>query len=85
MINKLMSFNEAVEQLKKGERLMRQGWTGDNTWLIYIESDAYDLKAWKHFNATEQLPFIAIKTSDNKIAPWSEDQTDVSASDWQTM
>lgn len=80
-----MDFGGAIKALKDGERLMRQGWNGKNMWLIYIEADQYELKAWKYFNATEQLPFIAMKTADNKIVPWLASQTDVLADDWQLI
>ena len=75
-------FGSAIYLLQKGERVMRAGWNGKNMWLIYIEADQYELKAWKHFNATEQLPFIALKTADNKIVPWTISQSDALATDW---
>ena len=31
---------------------------------------------------TEQLPFIALKTADNKIVPWTISQSDALATDW---
>lgn len=75
-------FGSAIYLMQKGERVMRAGWNGKNMWLIYIEADQYELKAWKYFNATEQLPFIALKTADNKIVPWTISQSDALATDW---
>lgn len=75
-------FGLATHLMQKGERVMRAGWNGKNMWLIYIEADQYELKAWKYFNATEQLPFIALKTADNNIVPWTISQSDALATDW---
>ena len=77
-----LSFGAAIEALERGERVIRAGWNGKNMWLILIEADQCELKAWKYFNATEQLPFIAMKTADNKIVPWLASQTDMLAKDW---
>ena len=78
----LFDFGSATYLLEQGERVMRAGWNGKNMWLILIEADQYELKAWKYFNATEQLPFIAMKTADNKIVPWLASQTDMLCKDW---
>ena len=78
----LIDFGSAIHLMQLGERVMREGWNGKNMWLILINADDYELKAWKYFNATEQLPFIALKTADNKIVPWTISQTDALATDW---
>ena len=79
----LVDFGTALHLMQLGERVMREGWNGKNMWLIYVEADQYELKAWKYFNATEQLPFIALKTADNNIVPWTISQADALATDWQ--
>ncbi|HDV0042996.1 TPA: DUF2829 domain-containing protein, partial [Klebsiella pneumoniae] len=33
----------------------------------------------------EQLPYIAMKTADEKLVPWLASQTDVLAEDWQIV
>ncbi|WP_400183919.1 DUF2829 domain-containing protein, partial [Klebsiella pneumoniae] len=35
--------------------------------------------------APEQLPYIAMKTADEKLVPWLASQTDVLAEDWQIV
>ncbi|SAU10303.1 DUF2829 domain-containing protein [Klebsiella pneumoniae] len=35
--------------------------------------------------APEQLPYIAMKTADDKLVPWLASQTDVLAEDWQIV
>lgn len=77
-----LSYGAAIEALERGERVMRAGWNGKNMWVILINANEWSLEAYKYFNATEQLPFIAMKTADNKIVPWLASQTDMLAKDW---
>ncbi|MDS1356974.1 DUF2829 domain-containing protein, partial [Klebsiella pneumoniae] len=35
--------------------------------------------------APEQLPYIAMKTADDKLVPWLASQTDVLAEDWNIV
>ena len=79
-----MTFGEVIEAMKAGQRVTRAGWNG-KMWLRYI-----DLYADREFRVTEHepctgtwLPFIVMKTVDNKLVPWLASQTDVLAEDWQ--
>lgn len=76
-----MDFSDAIKLLKADERITRPVW-GDNTWLILIHANEYELEAYKYFNATDGLSFIAIKTADNKITPWTPSHADLLAEDW---
>lgn len=39
----------------------------------------YDIKR----SELEELPFIMMKTADNKLVPWLASQTDILAEDWE--
>lgn len=78
-------FGTAVEALKQGARVAREGWNGKGMWLIYIGGNEYDVDAPLRFNTTELSPYIAMKTADNKLVPWLASQTDVLAEDWQIV
>lgn len=76
------TFGEALEALKRGERMCRAGWNGKG---IYIELQVPD----EHSKMT--LPYIYIVTtglqSDNPdaprgVVPWLASQTDLLAEDW---
>lgn len=76
------TFGEALEALKRGERMRRAGWNGKG---IYIELQKPD----EHSKMT--LPYIYIVTtglqSDNPnaprgVVPWLASQTDLLAEDW---
>lgn len=84
-VTKGVSFGHAVELLKAGHRVAREGWNGKGMWLIYIGGNEYDVDAPLRFNTTELAPYIAMKTADNKLVPWLASQTDVLAEDWQIV
>jgi hypothetical protein len=79
-----MNFGDAITLLKQGKRVARTGWNGKGMWLRYV-----DLYSDKEFKVREidpcvgtWLPFIVMKTADNKLVPWFASQTDVLANDW---
>lgn len=81
---KEQSFSSALDALKNGKRITREGWNGRNMWLRY-----YDPYADKEFPITEHepcegtpLPWIGMKTADRKFVPWLASQTDLLSNDW---
>ena len=91
------SFGHAVELLKGGHRVAREGWNGKGMWLTMVHPDddanvpprpAYAVYAVAGIvdDATNGcLPWIGMKTADNKFVPWLASQTDVLAEDWQIV
>lgn len=77
----LFSFGEAVKYLKRGLKVARKGWNGKGMWLMlfltpptsafFVDGVTYGF-----------LPYIQMKTVDNKMVPWLASQTDVLAEDW---
>lgn len=75
-----MNIGEAVALLKSGHRVARQGWNGRDMWLIGIDQRRWvvlDVKSYSGY-----LPFIAMKTADNRLVPWLCSQGDLLAEDW---
>jgi len=68
-----LTFSEALEQLKQGKKVARQGWNGKGMWLNLQVPDA-------HSKMT--LPYIYMKTADNQQVPWLASQTDLLCEDW---
>jgi hypothetical protein len=68
-----MTFGEAIEALKAGERVTREGWNGKDMWLALQVPD-------EHSKMT--LPYIYMKTAQGDLVPWLASQTDMLASDW---
>ena len=80
-----MTFGLAIEALKKDQRVARAGWNGKGMWLEYIEPKYYDIFSFTEANNYPLLPFIAMKTADNKFVPWVASQTDILAEDWKVV
>lgn len=86
-----LTFSQALEALKASGRdktiptvrVCRSGWNGKGMWLSLC--DPYNNKQFtlieKEIEGTF-LPWIGMKTADNKYVPWLASQTDILAEDW---
>lgn len=72
-----MNFGQAIEALKKGKKVARKGWNGKGMWLRLIIPEKSDIDM-----GLENLPYIEMKTADNKLVPWLASQTDMLSEDW---
>lgn len=87
----VMHFGHAIKVLKEGKKVARTGWNGKGMYLFFIGTDTgvRGTGGWTYTNGVNDnmglLPFIAMKTADNKVVPWLASQTDVLANDWQTV
>lgn len=81
-----MNFGQALELLKKGKKVARQGWNGKGMFLYYVPANSYPASteiAKEEFGATvEYGAYIAMKTAQGNVVPWLASQTDVLANDW---
>lgn len=86
----------AVAALKAGHRVRRAGWNGKGMWLSltpgnFVEADKFWSPANREFakqrvdNHAEVLPYVTMKTADDKIVPWLCSQTDLLADDWEVL
>ena len=89
------TFGRALDALKEGKKVAREGWNGKGMWLVLMKDEqSHTFKSGDHGwsvyplphreNDTPEglLPFIAMKTADNKLVPWLASQTDVLNEDW---
>ena len=68
-----LSFSKILVCIKQGKKVYREGWNGKNMW-IHLQVPDIDSKM--------SLPYIYLKTEDNKLVPWLASQTDLLAEDW---
>lgn len=89
-----LSFGDAVAALKEGLRVERAGWNGKGMWLVLVHPDddanvppqpTYGVAGIVDDATNGCLPWIGMKTADNKFVPWLASQTDVLAEDWQIV
>ncbi len=81
------NFGVALEAIKQGNKIAREGWNGKGMFLFYNNGrlNTISYKAVSEGiieNGLEVAPFILMKTADNKLVPWLASQTDVLAEDW---
>ena len=77
-----MGIGNMIDKLRGGLRCQRAGWNGKGMFLFLINQWTYtDGKQDNYPN----MPFIAMKTADEKVVPWLASQTDILAQDWQTV
>jgi hypothetical protein len=68
-----MDIGSAVDYMRNGEKLSRKGWNGKHMWLALQVPDEHSKMS---------LPYVYMKTVDNKLVPWLCSQTDLLADDW---
>ena len=77
-----LTFGLAIEALKLGKRVARAGWNGKGMYLALIPGGYAEHPNVNGGMEIEALPWIGMKTADNKFVPWVASQTDVLAEDW---
>ena len=90
-----LNFSQALDLLKSGNAVRRRDWRGKRMWISYgkgnqaLEAEKFwnpHTKAFAEDNGgfAEVLPYIIMKTEDNKIQMgWAPSQADILADDWE--
>jgi hypothetical protein len=79
-----LSFGMAIEALKSGLQVARVGWNGKGMFLDLFRPEG-TMQVMDNGDAYPELPWIGMKTADNKFVPWLASQTDMLADDWVTV
>lgn len=66
-------LEKALDRLRDGRQLRRQGWNGKGMWIALQEPDE---------GSKMTLPYIYMRTADGNLVPWIASQTDLLAKDW---
>lgn len=85
----LKDFGWAIQQLKAGNRVCREGWNGKGMWLVLIRPGGIE-RFPAHYglcgNSMLVQPCIGMKTAQNTMLPgWLASQTDMLAEDWMIV
>jgi Protein of unknown function (DUF2829) len=89
-----VNFGQALDGLKLGSHIARDGWNGRGMWLAYqpgypdgIPINANTSKATRLPVGTvcKFLPYIMMRTVDGSFVPWLASQTDILADDWNIL
>ena len=85
-MEKDMNFGQAIEALKSGERVAREGWNGKGMWLSLVRRGDWEPNDCTYIDEyIVTAPFIAMKTADDNYVPWLASQTDMLAEDWAVV
>ena len=81
------SFGRAVDLLKQGQRVARNGWNGKGMFLLLVKGASVTEPINDCYGDPQEvglpvLDAIYMKTADNKLVPWLASQTDVLSEDW---
>lgn len=68
-----MTFAQALEALKRGKKVRRDGWNGKGMWLALQVPDEHSKMG---------LPYIYMSTAQGKLVPWVCSHTDMLSDDW---
>lgn len=66
----------AIKEMWDGQKVQRAGWNGKNMYLALQMPDV-------HSKMT--LPYVYMFTAQGDLVPWLCSQTDLLATDWQTV
>jgi hypothetical protein len=84
----LMNFGQALEALKRGERVTRLGWNGAGMFLYLVQGSTFPvnrpplLGMYTEGTMMTYRAHIDMKTADGSCVPWVASQTDLLADDW---
>lgn len=88
MEKQTVNFGTAIEALKQGLRVAREGWNGKGMFLFLVPGSTFQvnrpplLGIYPEGTTINYLSHIDMKTADEKVVPWLASQTDVLAEDW---
>lgn len=88
-----MPFGLAIEAMKAGYKVARAGWNGKGMWVSIVDENNYIIYTAPHGDGQDTpegeckslLPWIGMKTADDKFVPWLASQTDMLAEDWMVV
>lgn len=77
-----MNFSDALNQLKDGKLIARNGWNGKGMWLIMIKGESYS----EDIADVADEPYIAMFTAQKTLQRgWLASQADIFADDWKVV
>lgn len=72
----MLNFGQAIEAMKSGSKVARDGWNGKGMWIALQVPDQH---------SKMQQPYIYMCPVGGKLVPWLASQADMLANDWQIL
>ncbi|AXF39908.1 hypothetical protein BMBphi_gp060 [Bacillus phage vB_BthS_BMBphi] len=85
-----MNFGNAIEAVKKGNKIARKGWNGKGMFVYYVPAAFYppSTDTMKELFKGEAVPYreyLALKTAQDDVATWAPSTSDALADDWMIL
>lgn len=86
-----MNFSEALNALKRGEKVARAGWNGKGMFLFLVPSSKFAvnrpplLGIYPEGTIINYHAHVDMKTAQGDVVPWLCSQTDLLAEDWEVL
>lgn len=83
-----LNFGLAIEAMKLGKKVCREGWNGKGMFLFLVDGSTFAvnrkplLGIYAEGHIINYRPHIDMKTVDDQIVPWVASQSDILADDW---
>jgi hypothetical protein len=93
-MGELIDFSKALEEIKAGLKVEREGWNGKGMWIVlqpgYPAGIPINEKTAKSIGEPvgtvhKFLPYIMMRTAQGDFVPWLASQTDILANDWRSV
>lgn len=86
-----MNFGKAIDALKRGHKVAREGWNGKGMFVYLVEGSQFSVnraplnKIYPDGTKITYRPHMDLKTADGSIATWSPSGSDALAEDWSII
>lgn len=86
-----MNIGQAVELLKGGGKVAREGWDGKGMFLFLVPGSTFKVNRQPLLGIYEEgteisyCPHVDMRTATGDIVPWLCSQTDLLAEDWEQV
>ena len=87
----VMTFGEAIQALKQGKKVKREGWNGKDMFLFLVPGSQFKvnraplLGIYPEGTEITYQPHIDMKTAQGTVVPWVASQSDLLSTDWQIV
>lgn len=87
----MKTFSEALELIKGGALVSREGWNGKGMFIFLVQGSTFQvnraplLGIFPEGTTINYHGHIDMKTADGSIVPWLANQTDLLADDWDVF
>lgn len=86
-----MDFSQALQLLKRGEKVARSGWNGKGMFIFLVPGSTFKVNRpplmgiYPEGTEVKYHAHVDMKTADGQIVPWLCSQTDLLADDWGAL